>query len=150
MKNLFNYKEVHEIIERINQLSPNTNASWGKMTSAQMLAHCSVAYEYVYETKHKKPNFLVKLLLKAFLKELVVNEKPYKRNSNSAPDFIIKEEKDFEVERKRLIDYMLKTQELGETYFDGKESHGFGILNKTQWNNMFSKHLEHHLIQFGV
>ena len=37
-----------------------------------------------------------------------------------------------------------------EDYFDGKESHSFGPLNKTEWNNMFYKHADHHLTQFGV
>ena len=43
-----------------------------------------------------------------------------------------------------------KTQELGEQYFDGKESHSFGNLTSNEWNNLFYKHLEHHLTQFGV
>ncbi len=45
---------------------------------------------------------------------------------------------------------MNKTQQLGENHFDGKESHSFGALNSKEWNNMFVKHLEHHLKQFGV
>jgi len=28
-------------------------------------------------------------------------------------------------------------------------SHSFGPLSKTEWNNMFYKHLNHHLTQFG-
>ena len=60
------------------------------------------------------------------------------------------DDKDFETEKRRLIDYLRRTQELGENYFDGKESLSFGRLNKQQWNNMFYKHLDHHLRQFGV
>ena len=50
----------------------------------------------------------------------------------------------------RLIDYINRTQQLGENHFDGKESHSFGPLTKTEWNNMFYKHLDHHLAQFGA
>jgi hypothetical protein len=39
--------------------------------------------------------------------------------------------------------------QLGENYFNNKESHSFGKLNKTEWNNMLYKHLQHHLSQFG-
>jgi SRSO17 transposase len=46
--------------------------------------------------------------------------------------------------------YIIKTQELGATHFEGKESHSFGTLTSTEWNNMFYKHLDHHLGQFGV
>ena len=63
---------------------------------------------------------------------------------------IIKETKDFEVEKQRLINYIVKTQQLGENYFDNKESHSFGKLSKIEWNNMFYKHLNHHLTQFGA
>ncbi|WP_306354160.1 hypothetical protein [Flavobacterium sp. '19STA2R22 D10 B1'] len=59
-------------------------------------------------------------------------------------------DKDFELEKNRLINYIQKSQQLGENYFDGKDSHSFGKLTKTEWNNMFYKHLNHHLSQFGV
>ena len=79
------------------------------------------------------------LILKYLVKNMVVNEKPYKQNGQTAPAFIIKDDKDFETEKNRLIDYVNKTQELGEAYFNGKESHSFGALNKTEWNNMLYK-----------
>ena len=81
---------------------------------------------------------------------MVVNDKPYKRNGQTAPAFVIKEDKDFETERARLIAYIDQTQVLGVAYFDGKESHSFGSLNISEWNNMLYKHLDHHLSQFGV
>lgn len=31
----------------------------------------------------------------------------------------------FKTEKKRLVDFILKTQELGDIYFEGKESHSF-------------------------
>ncbi|MCH5717102.1 hypothetical protein [Niabella hibiscisoli] len=48
-----------------------------------------------------------------------------------------------------MIDYLIQTQELGGAHFEGKESHSFGVLSRTEWNNMFAKHLDHHLSQFG-
>ncbi|HNN32130.1 MAG TPA: hypothetical protein PKJ70_09600, partial [Chitinophagaceae bacterium] len=64
--------------------------------------------------------------------------------------FIITDSREFEVEKNRLIHYINKVQQLGENFFDGKESHSFGKLTKQQWNNMLGKHLNHHLAQFGV
>ncbi|MES2731088.1 MAG: DUF1569 domain-containing protein [Bacteroidota bacterium] len=150
MKNVFTKSEITELTNRINKLTPATKPNWGKMAVGQMLAHCNVSYEMVYENKHPKPNVFTKLILKLFVKNIVVSEKPYKKNSQTAPQFIIKDDKDFDKEKKRLIDYINKTQQLGEAHFDGKESHSFGPLTKTEWNNMFYKHLDHHLTQFGV
>lgn len=63
---------------------------------------------------------------------------------------MITDQKDFEKEKSKLIGYIKQTQEEGADSFDGKESHSFGVLNKAEWNNMFYKHLDHHLTQFGV
>ncbi len=150
MKNIFDPSTTEELVKRINTLNPNSSALWGKMSVSQMFAHCNVTYEMAYESIHPKPNAFLKLILKWFVKNNVVNDKPYKHNGQTAPAFIIKDEKDFTIEKTRLIDYITKTQTLGESYFDKKESHSFGVLNKTEWNNMFYKHLDHHLAQFGV
>ncbi len=150
LPNIFTKSVSDEIIQRINQLTPKTQANWGKMSVAQMLAHCNVTYEMIFDDIHAKPNFLMKFILKAMVKNTVTNEVPYKHNSSTAPQFLIKETKDFEAEKSRLIAYINKTQSLGENHFDGKESHSFGNLNKIEWNNMLYKHLDHHLRQFGA
>lgn len=150
MENVFDSVESTQIVERINNINSSTKPLWGKMNAAQMLAHCSVTYELVYSDKHKKPNAFMRLLLSAFVKKSVVGEKAYKKNLRTAPSFLISAEKEFENEKKRLIEYIIKTQELGENYFEGKESHSFGVLTVEEWNNMFYKHLDHHLNQFGV
>lgn len=120
------------------------------MNAAQMLAHCSVAYEMVYTDKHKAPNGFAKFMLKAFVKKMVVNEVPYKKNSRTAPQFIIADDRNFEAEKSRLVDYITKTEELGAEHFDGKENISFGKMPEQEWNNLFYKHLDHHLNQFGV
>jgi hypothetical protein len=150
LPNIFSKQISESVIQRINQLTPNTQPQWGKMSVDQMLAHCNVTYEMAFENIHPKPNFLMKFILKSFVKKTVTNEEPYKRSSQTAPQFIIKGDKDFEAEKNRLVGYIRKTADLGENHFDNKESHSFGHLNKTEWNNMFYKHLDHHLTQFGV
>lgn len=150
LPNIFTKEVAEGVIERINKLTPETKPMWGKMDAPQVLAHCCVTYEYAYENKHAKPGAIMRFILKTFVKGGVVNEKPYPKSGTTAPDFIIKGSRDFEAEKERLVGYIRRTQELGEAHFDGRESHSFGILNKTEWNNMFYKHLDHHLQQFGV
>lgn len=149
MKNIFDTGVTDEIISRINKLSPGDRPQWGKMNAAQMLAHCNVPYEIIYENKHPAPNALLKFILKTFIKKKVVGESPYPHNVRTAPQFIMKDEKKFEEEKNRLIDFIIKTRDLGENYFNGKESVSFGTLTSGEWSNMFYKHLDHHLNQFG-
>jgi len=150
MINIFDINESNTVIQRINNLKPDALPVWGKMSVDKMLAHCNVAYEMALEDIHPKPSGLKKFMLKLFVKPIVVSNKPYSKNSRTAPEFLITVEKHFELEKVRLINYILKTISLGEDYFDNRESHSFGKLKKTEWNNMFYKHLDHHLRQFGV
>ncbi len=151
LPDIFSKEAANSIIGRIQQLTPATQAQWGKMNVSQMLAHCCVTYEYIYdESKYKKPTGFMKLLLKYMVKPMVTNEKPYKKGGATAPDFIIANERDFAQEQGRLINYIGKVQAEGRSRFEGRESHSFGVLNATEWNNMFYKHLDHHLRQFGV
>lgn len=151
MQDIFDIKEAQNYIDRIQKLLPETPAKWGKMSVDQMLAHCNVTYEMIYEPqKHKPTGGIAKFILKMFVKPKVVGEKSYPKNSPTAPQFIINGTKDFEDEKKRLIGFIQKTQQLGREAFDDKESFSFGKLKSQEWNNMFVKHLNHHLEQFGV
>jgi len=151
MKNVFNTNDSQELKQRINQLNSKSQAQWGKMNVGQMLAHCNVVYEMTYEpTQFEKPKGIKKLFLKHILKPIVVGNMSYKKNSKTAPGFLIKEEKDFDIEKQRILNFIDKTQELGALHFEGKENLSFGNLNSQQWNNLFYKHLNHHLNQFKV
>ena len=150
MKDIFERQTAEEIVSRIEKLRPDNKPLWGKMSAAQMLAHCNVTYELVYDNKHRKPGRFKRFLLRLFVKDVVVGPKPYKRESPTAPEFMVSGERDFESEKRRLIGHIRDTQSRGRAWFEGKESHSFGVLNAGQWNNMFYKHLDHHLQQFGV
>ncbi len=150
MKDIFDAAVTEEQVRRVRALTPQTRPLWGRMNAPQMLAHVNVSYEMVYEDKHKRPGYLLRLILRTFVKPSVVGEKPYRKGAPTAPAFKIAGERDFERERERLIAYLRRTQALGGAHFEGKESHSFGPLTRTDWNNLFYKHLDHHLTQFGV
>jgi len=150
MNNIFDIKTTSKLIQRIEHLTTTSKAIWGKMSVAQMLAHSCVSYEMVFENKYPKPGKFKVLLLKTLVKPFVVGDKPYKTNSRTAPEFLMDTEKDFEVEKNRLIAFINKTQTAGSAYFENRESHSFGVLTIAEWNTLFYKHLDHHLRQFGV
>ena len=151
MKNIFDQTDTNYFIKRINALTEDSFPKWGTMSVDKMLAHCNVTYELIYEQeKHKKPTFITKWLLKNFVKSKVTNKLAYKQNLPTAAMFVITDSKNFEDERKRIIGFIQKTQQLGAEAFEGKESFNFGVLTAKEWNNMMAKHLDHHLTQFGV
>lgn len=150
MIDLFSEAGNAAMIARIDRLSPNSKALWGKMNVAQMLAHCCVSYDMTFDSNYPRPNFFVRTLLNLFIKSAVVGPKPYQKNGRTAPQFIINDERDFATEKKRLVKNIEEMQKLGPEYFISKDYPSFGKLTKNEWNIMFSKHIDHHLRQFGV
>ena len=148
--NVFEDSTTNSTLERLEKLTFDTQPQWGKMNASQMLAHLNVAYDMAYTEKQSKSSWFTKFLMKAFVKGIVVGEKPYAKNSRTAPQFLITTEKEFSEEKAKFIDNVKKTQENGAKYFEGRESASFGALTAKQWSNMFSKHIEHHFAQFGV
>ena len=52
MKNIFEKSVTEGVITRIENLSNESLPQWGKMNAGQMLAHLSVAYEFLYTDKY--------------------------------------------------------------------------------------------------
>ncbi len=150
MLNIYEQSTTEKCTNRINKLTPETKALWGKMNVAQMLAHCNVSYDMAYGITRSNNSGFAKFMIKLFVKKIVTNETPYKKGGRTAPQFVIAEEREFEIEKQKLIKYINDTQQKGASYFEGKESDSFGKLTASEWNNMFYKHLDHHLKQFGV
>lgn len=151
MQNVFDAKDAQEYINRINNLTPETPRKWGKMSVDQVLAHLNVAYDLTFTPeKFPKPSFIAKFLLSRFVKPKITNEIPYKPSLPTSPAFIIANERNFEEEKAKLIGNIQRVQQLGKEAFEGKENINFGKMTAQCWNNMFAKHLNHHLDQFGV
>ena len=150
MKNVYDPKVASELITRIEDLEPETQPLWGKMSLGQMLAHVNVSYEMAFEDKHTHAKGLKQLMLKLLVKPSVVNEKPYRKNLRTAPAFLMTDERIFDLEKARLIAYINMTAERGEAFFNGLRSPSFGPLTANEWNNLLYKHIDHHLRQFGV
>ena len=151
MQNVFDAKDAQEYINRINNLTPETQRKWGKMSVDQVLAHLNVAYDLTFTPeKFPKPSFIAKFLLSRFVKPKITNEIPYKQSLPTSPVFIIADERNYEEEKAKLIGNIQRVQQLGREAFEGKENINFGKMAAQDWNNMFAKHLNHHLDQFGV
>ncbi|MFB9103443.1 hypothetical protein ACFFU1_00925 [Algibacter miyuki] len=85
MKNMFDSADTESVVARINKLNTEAKPLWGKMSVDQMLAHCNVTYEMVYDNIHPRPNAFKRWMLKTVVKPIVVSDKPYKKNSRTAP-----------------------------------------------------------------
>ena len=69
MENIFTKEVTAEVVARINRLTSQNQPIWGKMSVAQMLAHCCVTYEMVYTDKHPRPNAFTRFMMKTLIKK---------------------------------------------------------------------------------
>lgn len=149
MPTLFDDATHQQIISRIESLRVDSPRQWGKMSSAQMLEHASRALEMAIGTKPRQQAMLGKLIGWIFRKDFL-GEKPFPKNSPTAPDFIIPNEPNFSDVRERAKSLVKQFHELGERGCDGHIHGFFGPLTGTEWGETQYKHLDHHLRQFGA
>lgn len=148
MKNIFNPTDNQELILRIEKLTPESRALWGKMTVDQMISHCIAPIDIAFGTKTIKMPFIMGLLGR-MMKNKWLSAPEFKKNTPTAKEFIRTNNYDFEKTKKELIDKTRKFQE--GTQVIKLEVHPFwGKLSMEDWNNLQWKHLDHHLRQFGV
>ena len=88
LPSIFNSETTEIILKRLENLNTNSQPKWGKMNASQMLAHLNVAYDITYGKIESKPTFFIKLLMKLFIKNGIVNEKPYPQNHTHKPKAI--------------------------------------------------------------
>lgn len=149
MKNLFNNNTYEEIINRLNALTPQSERQWGKMNVAQMLAHCKEAFKVPLSEK-KMPRMLLGILIGWAFKKKLYNDEPWKRNLPTAPNFIIKDERDFGKEKEELIALINQFHQGGPEKAGLHPHPMFGSFTSEQWGQAMYKHMDHHLLQFGV
>lgn len=149
MKSLFTEPAYAEILDRLEKLTPDSQAKWGKMDVAQMLAHCQEPLKVPLEKiRLNPPNPIMKLLF-SFFKKSLFNDKPWKQGLPTSKEFKIVDERNFHKEKdglKSLIDEFYSERNKTEW-----PPHPFcGDFTTEQWGKMQYKHLDHHFKQFGV
>ena len=72
VKNLFDQQAYEEIMIRLQNLTATSERQWGKMTAAQMLAHCKEAYKVPLTSKPLKKHPLA-IIGWIFKKQLLLN-----------------------------------------------------------------------------
>jgi transposase InsO family protein len=151
MKNLFDATVANQVKTRLGKLEPQTERRWGKMTAAQMLAHCSVSMQWAVGEVAPEKGALTAHLIGRLVKPMVFrNEDPLRKNSPTAKSLIVADERDLEKERERLSGLIDKFA-AGGAEGCTKNPHGFfGKMTPEEWAILMYKHLDHHFRQFGA
>jgi hypothetical protein len=149
MKDLFQEASVNEVIARLETLTPESRAQWGKMNVAQAVAHCIPSMEMAVGDRRAKRMFIGRLLA-PLVKSRALNEGPMRRNSPTDPLFVRSGEHDLGVEREQLKTLIRRFYAGGPVACTITPHSFFGPLTPQEWARLMYKHLDHHLQQFGV
>ncbi len=145
MKSIFDKATRDELKNRINALSENSNAKWGKMNVAQMVKHCAQWDEMALGKTKYKQSFIGKLFGKMALKDMMKDE-PVKKNMPTVPSFKIKGDVDFKKEKEKWISLLDGYANFSN---EGFIHPFFGTMNKQDTGHLVYKHADHHLQQFN-
>ncbi|HEX2787024.1 MAG TPA: DUF1569 domain-containing protein [Ignavibacteria bacterium] len=151
MKSLYNSADNQEVIDRINKLSPESKAQWGKMNVSQMLAHADITMKSALGEIKGKRTLMGKLFGNMVKKKITSDDTPFKQGLPTDKAFVMTgNEKNFEAEKKNLIASVEKIGRVGANGVSKDPHPFFGEMTPQQWDVLIWKHLDHHLRQFGV
>ena len=147
-KTLFDPADRHELLVRVRSLDADRKPLWGKMTAAQMLAHCQVALKLASGELRLKRAFIGVLFGRIAKKQLLAPE-DFGRNLPTAPEFRITDARDFAREKQQLIEAIERFAAAGPAGLTKEPHPFFGALTQAETEALIWKHLDHHLRQFG-
>ncbi len=151
LRSLHRLKDFEEICGRIDKLSENSSAKWGKMNVPQMLKHCTLVLEVpLQKTILPKKNFLIKTIGILTKKEMKLFKNGIPPNMPTFEVLRAENQYHFQDAKEELLFAMKEYLNLADS---GKlpENHElFGKMEPKDWGFLEYKHLHHHLKQFGV
>ena len=151
MTNLFDATVANRVKTRLRQLDPQSERRWGKMTAAQMLAHCAVSMQWAVGEVTPEKGALPLRLMGRLVKPMVFrNDDPMRKNSPTAKSLIVAGDRDLGKERERLSGLIDKFATGGPAGCTNNPHSFFGKMTPEEWAILTYKHLDHHLRQFGV
>ena len=145
---LFVQSDREAILARLARLRPDSARVWGKMDVQRMLAHSQQPLRVALGDLQLKRG-LVGLLFGGMAKRKLLADKPWDQGMPTAPEFKVAGSGDFGREREALC-ALVRRFEGGSAVLTRAAHPFFGVLTVEQWDMLQSRHLDHHLRQFGA
>ena len=145
-------KDHDNLVNRLMQLTPESQALWGVMNVNEMIIHVTQPLLIALGKKQAtdESNFLTRTILK-FAALRMMSKIP--KGIKAPKDFDVKQNgaalNGFEVDRKTLLALMEEFKN-DNSVFSNRIHPSFGAFNKEEWATQSFLHLDYHFSQFGV
>jgi hypothetical protein len=137
------------ILDRLQRVSPDDKALWGRMNAHQMICHLCDSAMVALGERHASPatGFFQRTLLKwialgtslRWMKDFPTRPEIDQLQGGTSP-------RDFTADQARLL---ALTRRIYDTQIGGVSHPIFGPLTQAQWHRWLYRHSDHHLRQFG-
>lgn len=146
-KTIWNPADRQALLSRFEKLQTGQKPKWGKMSTTQMVRHCTVPFYAAmgeFAVTHSNTFFRVWPMQK-----LIIHVLPWPQGAPTAPEFVITEEGHLPELLAGLRAAVDRFVTKGET--QSFQPHAaFGPLSGADWGALMHRHLDHHLKQFGA
>jgi hypothetical protein len=146
-KTIFDAAARRQLLARIDRLTPDAPARWGKFTAQKMLLHLADSARMALgdlPIKRRKS-----ILSFPPLRYLVLHVAPFPRGAPTAPQLLLGESAGWaqDVAQLKALIERAAAQSIGGHW----QPHPvFGVMSDNDWGTLIYRHTDHHLKQFGV
>jgi hypothetical protein len=148
MKTLYDAHDVAQVQQRLAGLTADRPPLWGKMNVGQAMAHCVVGLESATGARQIKRVFIGRLLGPLVKPLALGDDKPMKKNSPTAPEFLVPADSEFASHRAKVSQLVAQFASGGPLACTKAPHAFFGRMTPDEWGILMYKHLDHHLRQF--
>lgn len=145
---LYDPAGLQRMLARLEGLGPDAPRVWGKMTVAQMLAHCQQPLRVALGELPLRRS-LIGFLFGRLAKKKLLAPAPWSQGMPTAPEFRVQNSRDFAKEKAALLALTQRFGALGPAGLTKLPHPFFGPLSPEEWQALQWRHLDHHLRQFG-
>ena len=146
MKSIWKADNHREICERVQRLTPQHAAKWGKMTAAAMVVHLTDALRMASGELAVTPKKVP--LRYPPLKQLALYWLPIPRNLPTIPELVARTPRDWMIEMTDLGNQLDAVVRRGPGAMAPTHP-AFGRMSGKAWGALVYRHMDHHLRQFG-
>lgn len=150
MKSIRDEECCSDLVRRIEALTPEASASWGKMSVEQMLSHLVQANELPFVASvPDRSTFMSRNAIRPLVLYVMPIPKEVQTSAEMDQQQKGRPPKGFDSDRAALIESLHRLGSLQPKH-ECLPHPFFGPMSAKQWGLLAHKHIDHHLRQFGV
>ncbi len=148
MISIFEPSAREDLVRRLPNLSPDSEARWGKFSATRMLAHVNDGLRMAVgdlPVKSRKS-----FLRNPIVRYLIIYVFPFPKGAPTAPELLARTDRaEFNAERAAFAELLANVGSQGGRVA-WPDHPAFGPMSRKDWGVLGYKHVHHHFTQFGV